>query len=81
MKKWNSSPHPISDIRDWQRSGRLEIRPAFQRHEVWSEAAKIMLMDTILRAIPMPKAFVSSAIRDGQVYRTVIDCQQRISSM
>lgn len=81
MKRWNSSPHPISDIRDWQRSGRLEIRPAYQRHEVWSDAAKIMLMDTILRAIPMPKAFVSSAIRDGQVYRTVIDGQQRISSI
>ena len=29
----------------------------------------------------MPKAFVSSAIRDGQVYRTVIDGQQRISSI
>ena len=81
MKKWNSSPHPISDIRDWQRSGRLEIRPDFQRHEVWSDAAKIMLMDTILKAIPMPKAFVSSAIRDGQVYRIVIDGQQRISSI
>lgn len=81
MKKWNSSPHPISDIRDWQKSGRLEIRPDYQRHEVWSDAAKIMLMDTILRAIPMPKAFVSSAIRDGQVYRTVIDGQQRISSI
>lgn len=81
MKKWNSSPHPISDIRDWQRSGRLEIRPDFQRHEVWSDAAKIMLMDTILRTIPMPKVFVSSTIRDGQVYRTVIDGQQRISSI
>ena len=81
MKKWNSSPHPISDIRDWQRSGRLEIRPDYQRHEVWSDAAKIMLMDTIIRSIPMPKVFVSSAIRDGQVYRTVIDGQQRISSI
>lgn len=67
MKKWNSSPHPISDIRDWQWTGRQEIRPDFQRHEVWSDAAKTMLMDTILRAIRMPKAFVSSAIRDGQV--------------
>lgn len=81
MKKWNSSPHPISDIRDWQRSGRLEIRPDFQRREVWSDAAKIMLMDTILRAIPMPKVFVSSMIRKDQVYRTVIDGQQRISSI
>lgn len=81
MKSWNSSPHPISDIRDWQSSGRLEIRPDFQRKEVWSEAAKIMLMDTILRAIPMPKIFVSSTLRSDQIYRTVIDGQQRISAI
>lgn len=80
-KKWTSSQHPISDIRDWQRNGRLEIQPDFQRREVWSEAAKIMLMDTILRAIPMPKAFVSLAIREQQSYRIVIDGQQRISSI
>ncbi|MBK7677597.1 MAG: DUF262 domain-containing protein [Candidatus Accumulibacter sp.] len=81
MKSWNSSPHPISDIREWQNSGRLEIRPDFQRKEVWSEAAKIMLMDTIIRAIPMPKIFVSSTLKDDQVYRTVIDGQQRTSAI
>jgi len=81
MKSWNSSPHPISDIRDWQSSGRLEIRPDFQRKEVWSDAAKIMLMDTILRAIPMPKVFVSSSLKDDLIYRTVIDGQQRISTI
>ena len=81
MKSWNSSPHPISDIRDWQRNGRLEIRPDFQRKEVWSDAAKIMLMDTILRGIPMPKIFVSSTLHDDVIYRTVIDGQQRISAI
>jgi Protein of unknown function DUF262 len=81
MKSWNSSPHPISDIRDWQSLGRLEIRPDFQRKEVWSDAAKIMLMDTILRAIPMPKIFVSSTLKGDQIYRTVIDGQQRISTI
>lgn len=80
-KTWNSSPHPISDIRDWQLVGRLEIRPDFQRHEVWSGAAKIMLMDTILRKIPMPKIFVASTIKDQFVHRTVIDGQQRISGI
>lgn len=81
MKTWNSSPHPISDIRDWHGSGRLEIRPAFQRKEVWSFAAKVMLIDTILRSIPMPKVFVSSIIKEMQVHRTVIDGQQRISTI
>lgn len=30
MKKWNSSSHPISDIRNWYENGRLELQPDFQ---------------------------------------------------
>lgn len=80
-KNWKTTQHPIFDIRDWQQSGRLEIQPDFQRRAVWSDAARIMLMDTILELIPMPKAFVASTIVDGKLYRTVIDGQQRISSI
>ena len=79
--KWNSSPHPISDIRDWSSLGRLELQPDFQRREVWSESARIMLMDTILREIPMPKIFVASKIVGGNTHRIVIDGQQRLSAI
>jgi len=78
---WNSSPHPISDIRDWRDLGRLELKPDFQRREVWSNAAKVMLMDTILRKIPMPKIFLSAVIRENRTYRIVIDGQQRIRAI
>ena len=81
MVHWNSSPHPISDIRDWNDAGRLEIRPDFQRRNVWSSSARIMLMDTILREIPMPKIFLANTVRDGSTYRVVIDGQQRISAI
>ena len=81
MAHWNSSPHPISDIRDWSEAGRLELRPDFQRREVWSAPAKIMLMDSILRDIPMPKIFLANTIRDGSTYRVVIDGQQRINAI
>lgn len=81
MVRWNSSPHPISDIRDWSEAGRLELRPDFQRLEVWSAPARIMLMDTILRGIPMPKIFLASSIKDGKTYRVVIDGQQRLSAI
>jgi hypothetical protein len=81
MAHWNSSPHPISDIRDWQEAGRLELAPDFQRKEVWSNSARIMLIDTVLRDIPMPKIFVASSIRDGRTYRVVIDGQQRIRTL
>ena len=81
MPNWNSSPHPISDIRDWATLGRLELRPDFQRREVWSEAAKIMLIDTILKNVPMPKILVNSILRDGVTYRVVIDGQQRLAAI
>lgn len=65
MAKWNSSPHPISDLRDWNDLGRLELRPSFQRKEVWNPAARIMLIDTILREVPMPKMFLWNEVRKG----------------
>ena len=81
MVHWNSSPHPISDIRDWSDVGRLELRPDFQRREVWSTPARVMLMDTILRDVPMPKIFLANSIKEGRTYRVVIDGQQRISAI
>jgi hypothetical protein len=78
MGIWNSSPHPISDLRDWQKANRLEVRPDFQRREVWSPAAKIMLIDTILRSVPMPKMFLWNEVIKDSTHRRVIDGQQRI---
>ena len=81
MVQWNSSPHPISDIWDWSETGRLELRPDFQRREVWSDAARIMLIDTIFGGVPMPKVFLASEIRSGKTHRMVIDGQQRLSAI
>lgn len=80
-KKWRASTHAISDIRDWNRQGILILQPDYQRKEVWGDAAKMMLVDSILTGIPMPKIFVSSAIKDGKTVRTVIDGQQRITTI
>ena len=78
---WKSSSHPISDIRDWSITHRLEMQPDFQRNQVWSKAAKIMLIDTILRNIPMPKIFLQAILRDQDTYRIVIDGQQRLTAI
>ncbi len=79
--KWITSSHPISDMRDWNMNKRLEVRPDFQRQTVWTKAAMIMLMDTILKNIPMPKMFFEAVIRDNDTYRIVIDGQQRIRAI
>jgi hypothetical protein len=43
--RWNSSSHPISDLRDWNTLNRLKINPNYQRGEAWSDAAKTMHSD------------------------------------
>lgn len=79
--KWESYSHPISDIRDWNTNKRLELRPDFQRNEVWSHSAQIMLIDTILKGIPIPKIYIKSIMKDGNTYRVVIDGQQRLTAI
>ncbi|MCL0081028.1 DUF262 domain-containing protein [Peptococcaceae bacterium] len=79
--RWESYAHPISDVRDWSRNNRLELRPDFQRNEVWTKPAQIMLIDTILRNIPIPKIYIKSTIKDGDTYRIVIDGQQRLTAI
>lgn len=79
--KWESYSHPISDIRDWSSNKRLELRPDFQRNEVWSRAAQIMLIDTIIQGIPIPKIYIKSVMNEGKTYRIVIDGQQRLTSI
>mgnify|MGYP000355535521 CR=1 FL=1 len=80
-KKWQSSPHTIADIRDWNSNGTLLLQPDYQRREVWGDAARVMLIDSILNDIPMPKIFVSKAIKEMRTYRSVIDGQQRITTI
>ena len=79
--QWESYSHPISDVRDWKDGCRLELRPDFQRNEVWSKAAQIMLIDTIIKGIPIPKIYIKSIIRNGNTYRVVIDGQQRLTAI
>lgn len=78
---WNPSNHPISELRDWNNAKKLEIRPDFQRKEVWSRAAKLMLIDTIIKNIPMPKIYLETKVDDESTYRIVIDGQQRITAI
>jgi hypothetical protein len=79
---WNSSPHPISDLRDWNKTERLILRPPYQRGYVWPHAARISLIDTILRNIPMPKFLISAELNKNQMtVRSVVDGQQRASAI
>ena len=78
---WSSNTVSVSDVREWRDDKKLEIRPDFQRKEVWSRAAQIMLIDSIIKNIPIPKIYLETKMKQGVKYRIVIDGQQRLTAI
>lgn len=82
MGTWKSSGHTINDFNDWFKDNKLIIQPSFQRMSVWNKTSKIMLIDTILKAYPIPKIFIQNVKNeDGITKRKIIDGQQRITAI
>ena len=79
--KWQPGVHSVADFLEWSENSRLEIQPDFQRKEVWSKSAKIMLIDSILWNVPMPKILVQALIKKKKSHMIVIDGQQRLTAI
>lgn len=81
MKNDDFSRHSIADVRNWKKLEHLELQPDYQRRSLWNQHAKIMLIDSILENIPIPKIYIAASIKDGNTHRIVIDGQQRITAI
>lgn len=83
MQQPTATSYPISDFLDWRADGRLTVAPKFQRRGVWGDKARSYLIDTILRALPIPPLLIRLAI-DPETHRTtreVVDGQQRLRAV
>lgn len=74
---------PISDVIEWDSKGLLELNPDFQRRSVWSQPAKVYLIDTILRELSIPKIYIRTRIdlQTKSTIREVVDGQQRLRAI
>lgn len=79
--EWQPGGYSVATFLELSETNRLEIQPDFQRKEVWSKSAKIMLIDSILWNVPMPKILVQALIRDKKSHMIVIDGQQRLTAI
>jgi hypothetical protein len=70
----------VSDLVQWFRKGELVINEMFQRHSVWTTAAKTFLIDTMLNELPIPKIYIRTKIDPASQtsVREVVDGQQRV---
>jgi hypothetical protein len=73
----------VNDFLSWNRSGSLILSPAFQRRPVWPLGAKSFLIDTIVRALPMPIVFLRERTNPKTLEprREVVDGQQRLRTV
>jgi hypothetical protein len=75
--------YTVGQLLSWMRSGNLELKPTFQRREVWKKKSKSLLIDTVVRGLPMPLIF----LRQKQDLETldagveVVDGQQRLRTL
>lgn len=86
MQRWDivKTTYRVSDFISWQRSGTLVLSPSFQRRPVWSATGKSLLVDSVIRGLPVPLLFlrdVPSDLESLEPKREVVDGQQRIRTL
>ncbi len=62
-------------------SGKLNLNPGFQRSSVWAKKDRQMLIDTILKGLPLPNLFLWEHKDGNKRIYDVIDGKQRIESL
>ena len=74
----------VADILTWLDDRTLVVNREFQRSsKVWPTVAKVYLMDTILRGMPIPKIYIRTQtnVKTRRSYREVVDGQQRLMAI
>lgn len=75
--------YSINDLKYWYNRKELDIKPYFQRREVWPDKAKSYLIDTILRGLPIPTIYIRQIldIQTDKSTRQIVDGQQRLTTI
>jgi hypothetical protein len=73
----------VGQFLGWQRDGSLKLKPVFQRRQVWKSKAKSLLIDTVVKGLPIPIIFLRStqdldSLTSGL---EVVDGQQRLRTL
>ena len=80
--KHASRPQSISWFQDQYSTGKLELRPPFQRKPVWNDKQRSFLIESILLEIPVPEVYVQvTQADDGTERYGVVDGQQRLRTI
>lgn len=73
----------IHDFVAWDANKELVLNPHFQRRSVWDPQARTLLIDSILRRMPVPKIYMRTKldVRTKRSVREIVDGQQRLRAI
>ncbi len=86
----SGSRHPVAinakvvtwrtkEFRDFAGEGLLDLNPSYQRDIVWSNTESQMLIESILRGIPLPSVILTQ-VGDKKNYQ-IVDGKQRLTAL
>lgn len=83
MARYSEWSLPIHDIKGKMERGELIPDPDWQRGYIWSQKDEALLVDTIMRQMPMPKFYLTEEYdsRKGVSIHYAVDGQQRLTAI
>lgn len=83
MVTYTPSTIKIAGLLRADENKQLVLQPKFQRRLAWTDKARMYLIDTILRGMPIPKVYLRKVISQGlpKPVLEVVDGQQRLAAI
>ncbi|MFC3687204.1 DUF262 domain-containing protein [Aquipuribacter hungaricus] len=79
--KAEASTWPIAQFRQYAMDGEMDLNPSYQRADVWQTADAQILIESVLRGIPLPSVILLQRnTEDGDRYE-IVDGKQRLTSL
>ncbi|WP_082570754.1 DUF262 domain-containing protein [Cellulomonas sp. Root485] len=72
---------PISEFAQYAVDGELNLSPSYQRADVWPTGDAQMLIESVLRGVPLPSVIILKQQDAGTVNYEVVDGKQRLTSI
>lgn len=72
---------PISEFVGYARDNDLNLSPSYQRADVWPTSSSQLLIESILRGIPLPSIIILERAGDDATSYEVVDGKQRLTSI
>lgn len=72
---------PIADFVQHAEDGELNLSPSYQRADVWPTGDAQLLIESVLRGIPLPSVIILETVDEALTNYEVVDGKQRLTSI